>query len=151
MRKLDRYANKSQLMDIRIKLGEELFKFNLFEELVVNENIINDELKAQPTISGFLGSLHTKLDRIKEDKEAEMDKVYHELFVKYKRQKNDLGRPNSDDMTKSLAISHKKYQKAACEYRTAKENATLIKVSLQAFEQRSYLIQTLSANLRKNN
>jgi len=151
MRKLHKYAEKSKLMNIHIKLGEELFKFNLFEELVVDENIINDELKTQPTVSGFLGTLHTKMDRIKEDKEAEMEKVYYELFVKYKKQKNDYGRPNSDDMAKSMALSNKKYQRAAEEYRTARENSTLIKVSLQAFEQRSYLIQTLSANIRSNN
>lgn len=151
MRKLEKYAKKSQLMNISVKLGEELFKFNLFEELVVDENIINEEVRSQPTIAGFLSSLAVKLDRIKEDKLAESDKIYHRLFVKFKKAKNDMGRPNTDDMAKSLTLSHKNYIESTNKYRQAKENSDLIRACVKVFEQRSFLIQTLSANIRKSN
>lgn len=151
MSKLIGYAQKSRLMSIRIKFGNESFNFNLFEELQVNENIINDEIKIQPSISGFLGTMLTKLERIREDKEAEMNKVYHKLFTLNKSKVVDSGRYASDDLSKSMVISSRKYQDALKNYLIAKENASLIKTCVNSFEQRSFLIQTLSANLRKNN
>jgi hypothetical protein len=148
MKKLLSFAEKSTLMNIRIKYGTESFQFNLFEELQVNENIINDEIKVQPSISGFLGTLLTKLERIREDKEAEMQKIYHKLFALNKSKVVESGRYASDDLSKSMAIANRKYQDALKNYLIAKENASHIKTCVNAFEQRSFLIQTLSANLR---
>lgn len=148
MKKLLSFAEKSTLMNIRIKYGTENFQFNLFEELQVNENIINDEIKVQPSISGFLGTLLTKLERIREDKEAEMQKIYHKLFALNKAKVVESGRYASDDLAKSMAIANRKYQDALKNYLIAKENASHIKTCVNAFEQRSFLIQTLSANLR---
>jgi|LSQX01.2.fsa_nt_gb hypothetical protein len=151
MKKLIKYSEKSNLMNIRIKMGPEIFRFNLFEELKVNENFINDEIASQPTIQGFLGTLFVKLDRIKSDKEAEVEKVYAELFVKYKGEVDkEIGRFPSDDMAKQKVLKSERYQKALAAHIEAKENAQLIKNCLETFEQRAFLIQTLSANIRKS-
>jgi len=150
MKKLAKYALKANLMNIQIRFAGEVFKFNLYEELVINENIINDELKSQPSISGFLGTLLVKLDRIKKDKEAELNKKYNRLFVKYKGKITNSGRPPSDDLAKSMVISNSGYQKLLSEYLQAEENANTIKACSNAFQERSYLIQTLSANIRND-
>ena len=63
MKNLKKYSNSSSLMNIKIKYGEEIFKFNLKEELEINEDKINSELKEQPSIYGFLTLLHKKLMR----------------------------------------------------------------------------------------
>lgn len=152
MRKLHKYSQKSELMNIRIKLGPELFRFNLYEELKVDENIINDEIGSQPTIQAFLGTLQTKLERIKSDKEAEMEKIYAELFVNFKGSIEDsTHRPPSDDLAKQKVIKSKKYQEAISNFNQAKENYNTIKNCMESFSQRGFLIQTLSANIRKAN
>ena len=95
--------------------------------------------------------LSVKLERIKDDKEASMNKTYHKLFVKYKSEVADNGRFPSDDLTKSMVIINKVYQKDLQEYLQAKENANTIKACVTAFQERAYLIQTLSANIRNKN
>lgn len=149
MKKLQTYSKKSELMNIRIQIGSEVFRFNIHEELKVDENIINDEISEQPTIRAFLSTMGVKLDRIKADKEAELEKTYAELFIKFKSEVNkDLGKFPSDDMAKHLVIKSKKYQDALLEYNQAKENFGRIKSCVESFDQRGYLIQTLSANIR---
>ena len=152
MRKLYKYSQKSDLMNIRIRLGSELFKFNLFEELKVDENTINDEIGSQPTILAFLGTLQTKLDRIKSDREAELEKTYASLFVSFKNSIEDsTHRPPSDDLAKQKVLKSVKYQKVLKDYRQSRENYNTIKNCMEAFSQRGFLVQTLSANIRKAN
>ena len=151
MRKLQKYSQKSDLMNIRVKIGKEVFRFNLYEELKVDENIINDEINDQPLIRGFLGTLLTKLERIRADKKAELEKIYSELYVSYKSSVNkDIGKYPSDDMAKQLVLKTARYQEAQSEFIISDENLNKIENCVESFDQRSYLIQTLSANLRKS-
>lgn len=152
MKKLYRYSEKTDLMNIRIKIGTELFKFNLFEELKVNENHLNDEIAHQPPIQAFLGTLQTKLERIRADKEAELNKIYANLFDLIKSSiEESTHRPPSDDLAKQKVIKNKKYQEALKNYSEAKENYNIIRNCVESFSQRGFLIQTLSANIRKAN
>jgi len=151
MKKLTKYAQKSKLMDISIKLGDESFRFNLYEELIVNENIINKEIESHSTIAGFLSTLYIKLDRRRADLEVEMERIYHRLFVKAKGEITNSGRPPSDDLAKSMVIANKKYQLIQARFLDAKEHAQILKACVNRFEERAYLIQTLSANIRKSN
>ena len=96
--------------------------------------------------------MFTKLERIKSDNEAEVEKVYAELFVSYKSAVDkEMGRYPSDDMAKQKVLKSDRYQQALAIYIEARENAQLIKNCLETFEQRAFLIQTLSANIRKSN
>jgi len=150
MSKLHRYASKADLMNISIKYGEEKFKFNLYEELVINENNINDELLVNPQSYGFLCMLHKKYARIKEDKDIERNKAWSKVYIDYK---NDLdpetGKVYNNDMAKAHADVSEEYAKANKEYLDALENLGILDTCVKSFEQRSFLMQTLSANLRK--
>lgn len=136
-------------MNIRIKYGDELFKFNLYEELVINENKINNELKQQPSYYGFMGLLLIKLQRSKDDAEAEVNKKEAMLFVKYKTELDPLtNRPYSKDLTEALVIDNDEYQQALKVFNKVKESVGIISMCLKSFEQRSHLLQSLSANRR---
>jgi hypothetical protein len=150
--KLKKLASRSDLMNISIVHGKERIKFNLFEELVVNENKLNDELKNQPSYFAYLSTLSIKLKRISEDKKQQMNKIYHQIFVKYKSQSNEnTGRVNSNEYSEALTIIEPEYQKALKDYNKAEEDFGIIKAAVDAFNQRSNLIQTISANIRRNN
>jgi hypothetical protein len=150
MGKIGRYASTSNLMEIAIHYGNEKFRFNLFEELVVNENKINTELKEQPSCYGFISMLQKKLIRRMKDKEKEKDKVYGKLYLKYRSELcSETGRYYSDDMAKQKVIIHNDYQKAVEELIIAEEEVGIITSCVRSFEQRSDLIQTISANLRR--
>jgi len=143
-------SSNNKLLDIRIKYKREVFKFNLYEELKVDENKINSELKNQPSYYGFVGMLLIKLQRVKDDKEAEFYKKEAELYIEYKTSINpNTNRENSKELAEALVKENPAYQKLLKEFNNAKENVGIIKHCLSSFEQRSNLIQSLSANLRK--
>ena len=150
MGKIGRYASSSSLMDISIHFGDEKFRFNLFEELVVNENKINTELKEQPSAYGFISMLQKKLIRRMKDREREKDKIYGRLYLKYRGEiAEETQRYTSDDVAKQKVIISPEYQKALGELIEAEEEVGIITSCVRSFEQRSDLIQTIAANLRK--
>lgn len=152
MKKLNKYAEKSELMAVSITYGSEKFSFNLFSELVVDENKINYEAKVQPSAYAFLGMLHKKLIRRAKDKEREMDKTYATMYIKFKEKIDErTGRPTANELAKERAIASSRYQTSWKEYIEANHDANIIGVCVSSFEQRKDLIQTLSANIRKTN
>jgi len=149
--KIRKYAESSSLMNISISYGDEEFSFNLFNELVVNENIINKEIKEQPSSHAFLAMLLTKLTRIEADSKKEMENAFSKMYIFYKNELDtNTNRPISNDLAKEKTINSKKYQVAVSRYNTAKENRGIIETCVKAFEERGSLIQTLSANIRNN-
>ena len=137
-------------MDVSIKFGKEKIRFNLYEELIVNETRINDELKDQPTYYGFLAMLSVKLKRVMDDKKAQLEKIKAELFVKFKSGiDKSTGRAYSNDLAESLVLQEESYTEALNDYLKAEEDYGLIQACVNSFTQRSHLLQSLSANTRK--
>jgi len=152
MKRLEKYAQVSDLMNISIRYGNEKFHFNLFEETKIDENKINYEIKIQPSIYGFLGMLHKKLFRIAKDKKVEMEKIYAKLYVRFKKQIDpETQRLYPKETAQYRATKNSEYQNKIKEYHDAEEKANIIEICTKSFEQRSNLIQTLSANIRKEN
>ena len=95
-------AKNSSLTNISIQYGKEKIKFNLYEELIVNESRINEELKNQPSYYGFLSLLAVKLKRSMGDKKAELEKIKAELFIE--KISEILENPNIYDEMSNNAI-----------------------------------------------
>jgi len=152
MRKLSKYIKRTPLMDIRVKYEAETFRFNLFEELVIDENKLNTELKEQPSYYGFLGLLLVRLQRTKDDNEAELSKKEAQLYIAFKTELNpNTHRENSNDLAQALVIADESYQKLLSKLNKIKEDVGIIKQCVSSFEQRSSLLQSISANHRKTN
>jgi len=152
MKRIKKYASTSSLMDVKITYGEETFEFNLFEELVVNENKINQEIKEQPSSFAFLAMLHKKLLRVSKDKKAEMEKAYARAYMQYKTKIDpETQRLYPKESAKELATKSPIYQQAIKKYHQAEEDWGVMDACVRGFEQRKDLIQTLSANIRKTN
>lgn len=150
--RLIQYSGESDLMNISIIHGDETFKFNLNEEVIVNENRINKEIKEQPSAYAFLGMLHKKLIRKAKDKERTMKKTYAIMFIKFKEEIDDqTNRPTANDLAKEKVIASFPYQKSVKEYIRVQHESDILEVCVLSFEQRASLIQTLSANIRKTN
>ena len=150
MGRIAKYAETSSLMNINITYGEETFYFNLFAETTVDENKINHEAKVQPSAYGFIAMLHKKLIRVAKDKKAEMEKTFSKLYIQYKKQiDEETKRPYPKETAHHMATKHFSYHQKIKEYHQAEENAGIIEACVKSFEQRSYLIQTISANVRK--
>lgn len=150
MGKLKDTIRASKIPYIRIKYGEELLKFNLFDELRINENLLDKEVKDQPGYYGFLLLLHKKLLTRFETLKNERVKIKAQLFVKYKEKIGNGGRPLNDETVKAMVDKDKKFQEITEQCIKARDDADTIYACVRSFEQRKDLIQTLSSNNRKN-
>lgn len=148
-KKLAKLSRISSIMDISLKYGDEVIKFNLNDELKIDEAKINYELKTQPSYYGFLSLLEKRLERVEADKKAELVKVESELLIEVKTETDPLtNRPYNNDVAEAMVKSNKDYQKALKDYNQAVENKGVLQSCVRSFDQRSYLLQTLSANVR---
>lgn len=147
--KIQKYATKSQLLDVKIKLGDEVFTFNLNEELAITEERIQTELLVQASSYAFVGMLYKKLLAVIEDRKLEATKAKAKCYLWWKGETNDVGKPYSDDYCWCQADVDKEYVAALEALNEAKEKANVLEVCVKAFEERKDLIQTVSANNRK--
>lgn len=145
--KLRKYS-KLQVNNIRIVFGEDLIKFNLFTELKINEDKLDDEIKLQPAYYGFLVTVHKKLTTRFESLKQERKRLYSRLYLKAKK-KSSGGRPYNDEMAKAEVEINPQYVRITKNCIQAKDEADTIYAALKGFEQRKDLIQTLSSNNRK--
>lgn len=150
MASLNKIASTSPLMEVDVKYEGKRYKFNLFDETQVKEVTLNTELKKHASSYYFLLQLRNKLERQKDLLEAEEERTLNRLFVQYKNRQNDAtGRPNSDDMAKALALSSKLYKEAKHAAIIAKHDYNSLRDAVRAYENRKEIMQSLSANLRK--
>ena len=150
MKKLNKYAQSSSLMKISLEYGMEKFQFNLFDELQINESIIANEIKQQPNSYAFLSMLQTNIMALVQKAKVSEEKMYYKLYDNFKAKTNpQTNRPNSDDVAKAKATKHKMYVAARNKTINLSKQLSTISNCVKAFEQRSSLIQTLSANRRK--
>lgn len=152
MGKINRFAAKSKLMEISITYGNEVFSFNLNEELQISEERLQREITEQPSSFAFLSMLHKKLLKSAKDLEMKMKAVRAQQYLNWKQDINpDTGRPYSDDQADAYAEVSKKYREALSIYLNALDQVNTIETAVKSFEMRSNLIQTLSANSRSKN
>ena len=149
-KKIHLLAKKSNLLDIRIKVGSELVRFNLFEELAINPTKINEELQNQPTHFAYLSVVMIQLKKKKDTLEAELQKLKDSIFIEYKEDIDpQTGRAYSNDLAEAYISQDEEYQEKLKEYKTAEDNYLLIKAAVDSFSQRSEVIRSLSANVRQ--
>lgn len=149
-KKLSLLARKTSLLDIRIKIGGENIRFNLFEELAINTQKINDELINQPTHYAYLSVVMIKLKKRKDALEAELQKLRDSIFIDYKEDTDpQTGRAYSNDLAEAYISQDEDYQNKLKEYKDAEDEFLLIKASVDSFSQRNDIIRSLSANVRQ--
>lgn len=150
MSKLNDISKSSNLMDIEIEYNDETIKFNLYEELQIKEVTLNRDLKSQPAIYSFICMLHKKLLALQSEKQNQMEKAFARAYIDCKKDIDiNTNRPYSNDVAKERAILNVKYQKLLKSYNDITDKVNTLSVCVKSFEQKAFLIQTISANLRK--
>ena len=141
---------KSDLMNVKITYGGKTYKYNLYEELRIDEAQIERELKTQPSSFAFMSMLHKKLLAEFERLKHERTRIWARLYMRGKNKLNGQ-RPYSDDMAKAYADAHKEYDKITLDCIQMRENADALYTCVTAFIQRANLLQTISSNKRNEN
>lgn len=130
---------------ISFKYKGELVTINISRELEINENIINSQLKNIPSNYAFLCLLRDKIIKRRDKLEKEKDYAYSKAWLYYKESDNRL----NNDTVSHKALTSKIYIKANDKYLKALDKANRFISICKAYESRERIIQTLSANIRK--
>lgn len=156
MNKLKKYATKSDLMNVKIKFGKERFTFNLFEETQIEESKLDSLIKDQPASYSFLTMLLTRLSIQSTDLEEELKQLYEIEYINqitstetdyYKTHGKFPAQKNAEIIVKGMD----KYRELNDKVITVRNNKMIIATCVRAFELRSEMLRTLSANTRKEN
>ena len=130
---------------LEIKYQGKKVKVDLTKELSINESVINSQLKDFPSNYAFLCLLRDKAIKKRDNLEKEKDRKFSELWIFYKGSDSKM----TNDTATHRAIGSKKYQDAENEFLKASYEASRLISICRAYESRERILQTLSANLRK--
>lgn len=137
-------------MVVTLKFQGETIRIDLNEELSISEARINKELHDQPTHFAFLSMLLVKMKKELTKSQVDLDKIRGELFIEYKRSIDpETGRTYSNDLAEANVLLEEDYIRAQEIVIEREEQFGIVKAAVDAFNQRKDLIQSLSANLRK--
>lgn len=143
--KINKYSETSGLMNINITYGNEVFKFNLYLELKIDDASIQDDLKTSAQRYSFLKMLHTRLLIKARDLDRQRKKVRAQRLDKL------IDEIGAVKRAEAAIDKDKKYLVAKKEFDTVEGQRELIEVAVRSFEQRTELLRTLAANQRQEN
>lgn len=139
-------------MDITINYNGKDYKFNLFNETSIDEDNINTALKTHISSYAFLAMLHKKCIKAKKSLDSDRKRVYAQEYEKIKDLVNEsTGRVYSNDFAKLKVERTMKYRKIDRACQAAEHNVEILEVCVKVYEDRKDLLQSLSANLRREN
>lgn len=150
--RLSDIARKSKIPLINLKVNGELISFNIYQESKINEDNLNSELKKQPSLYSYLTTLNNELTQICEDQEVEVERIYSKRLLFYKIEENFYSKKHgkvSDKMAEVLVNQDEIYIAAKIKLNRLKKDKFNVYSAVRAFEQKKDILQTLSANVRK--
>lgn len=130
---------------ISVKYKGKLVTINITKELSIDENIINSQLKNIPSSYAFLCLLRDNLIKKRDTLEKEKNIAYSKAWLFYKESDNRL----NNDTANHKAMVNPKYLSIEERYLKAVHKANKLISICRAYESRERIIQTLSANIRK--
>lgn len=130
---------------ISVKYKGKLVTINITKELSIDENIINSQLKNIPSSYAFLCLLRDNLIKKRDTLEREKNIAYSKAWLFYKESDNRLNNDNANHK----AMVNPKYLSIEERYLKAVHKANKLISICRAYESRERIIQTLSANIRK--
>ena len=130
---------------ISVKYKGKLVTINITKELSIDENIINFQLKNIPSSYAFLCLLRDNLIKKRDTLEREKNIAYSKAWLFYKESDNRL----NNDTANHKAMVNPKYLSIEERYLKAVHKANKLISICRAYESRERIIQTLSANIRK--
>lgn len=137
--------NKPNLGVITVKLKGKPITIDLSEELSINENLIDSQLRNSPSKYFIFAQLRDKYIRKRDDLSREKEEAYSKAWLFFK---------DSNDRLNNEYVSHKanttpKYVSICKRYNKIVEKTNLFISICKAYESRENILRTISANLRK--
>ena len=137
--------NQITLKPITVKLDGETFTIDIVKELAINENLINSQLKESPSSYYILCRVRDKYITRRDALARAKDEAYSKAWT-YLKDSNERW---NNDYVSHKANANNKYISLYQRYLRAADKANLFISICKAYEDRSNILRTLNANLRK--
>jgi hypothetical protein len=134
------------LKPLKVKLDGQTFTIDVSKELSINENLINSQLRESPSSYYILCRVRDKYIRLRDALEREKDEAYSKAWTFLK----DNNERWNNDYVSNKANTNNKYASLYQKYLKACDKANLFISICKAYEDRSNILRTLNANLRKS-
>lgn len=137
--------NKVKDDTLKIKYQGKTITINITKELAIDENTLNTQLKNLPSNYAFLCLIRDQYIMKRDRLEREKNIAYSKAWLFYKESDNRL----NNDAVACKASTNPKYLSIEDRYLKAVDKANRLISICRAYESRERIIQTLSANMRK--
>ena len=134
---------KDDILKVRYK--GKVIAINVTKELSIDDYILNKQLKDIPSNYAFLCLIRDRYIMIRDKLEREKNIAYSNAWLYYKDSDNKL----NNDAAANKALVNPKYLSIEKRYLKSVAKANKLISICRAYESRERIIQTLSANLRK--
>jgi len=131
---------------VRILYKGKRVKINITDELAINEQTINSQLKEIPSSYSFILMLRSNAIKERNLLDRQKEIAYSEAYLFYK---NSKAQGMTNEMANHKANTSPKYISLYEKWLKACNKASILDDICKSFESRERIIQTLSANLRK--
>lgn len=146
---LSKAIKNSSIMEVTIKFNGDIIEFDLAKELKINEDIIDSEIKKQPSHFGFLLMLQAKLKKKFSEKLGKKRRIQSDIWLDLKGTTNPAtGSKYQKEDIQAIVETDEDYIKSQKAVDKVSTEVEIIESAVRSFEQRSHLLQTLSANAR---
>lgn len=142
---MDKLNDIKKHVSVTFEYDGEQYTLDISKELSINTNLLNDSLKNSPSSYAFLCLVRDTYLKKKETLERERDLSYAQIWIYFKEAYPKW----NNEFTNQKTISSSKYQSICKELESITYIYDTISSICKAFESRERILQTLSANLRK--
>lgn len=130
---------------ILVKYKGKEISIDITKELQIDENTLNSQLRDIPSNYAFLCLLRDEAIKKRDRLERERDFAFSKVWVYFKETDAKM----SNDLATHKATSNAKFQSLDKKFLKAQDKANRLISICKAYESRERILQTISANTRK--
>ncbi len=131
--------------EITVSYRGKIYTINITQELAIDENILNQQLKNIPSNYAFLCLLRDKSIKQRDKLERDKELAYAKAWVYYKESDSRV----SNELATNKALTNNSYREIEARYLKALDKANRLISICKAYESRERILQTISANTRR--
>ena len=137
---------KKNLKPLKVKIDGQEIIIDISKELSIDENLINSQLRDSPSSYYLLCRVRDKYIKLRDSLEREKDIAYSKVWT-YLKDSNERW---NNEYVSHKANTNNKYVSLYDKYLRACDKANLYISICKAYEDRTNILRTLNANLRKS-
>jgi len=152
---LFRLSKESVIGNVKITVDGDTVSFNLHRETRINRNNLDQELEEHPAKYSYALTILAAIDSKLEEMDTKRKNIEAKLSEEFATSKESSYYKKAQKfpaakLIDNLVRNHKKYRSIQEEYADLRTNRAKINALCRGLEEKSRMLQTLSANLRKN-